>query len=253
MEAVVSLCFCFGTKWTYDKRAVQCTFVWSWWWSEVANRCTSKYHLSSVQPKAHFQDMQKKTGFVLRHDDQNTNIRWVITDSEETGTALLDMSRGYDEGNSLAMILTPTLQLCRWNYQAASSSLVPRQTVVDQNSADVKGEGSRVTWDLIKRVRGCFLFNTYTTAFWCSEYYVYRERMLSFGNGSQYSYIHIKATSSVLFWLLMFINIACKNFEGLCQQFVISLRGLPHGKKLNAALNLPVKKMKWSEWSVPII
>lgn len=48
------------------------------------------------------------------------------------------MSRGYDEGNSLAMILTPTLQLCRWNYQAASSSLVPRQTVVDQNSAGVE-------------------------------------------------------------------------------------------------------------------
>lgn len=146
--------FCFGTKWTYDKCAV--TFVWSWCWSEAANCCASKYHLSSVQPNAHFQDMQKKTGFVLRRDDQNTNIRWVITDSEETGTAVLDMSRGYDEGNSLAMISTPTLQLCRWNYQAASSSLVPRQTVVDQNSADVEGEGSRVTWDLIRRVRGCF-------------------------------------------------------------------------------------------------
>lgn len=49
--------------------------------------------------------------------------------------------------------------------------------------------------------------------------------------------------------LLMFIDIACKNFKVLCQQFVISLRGLPNGKKLNAALNLPVKKMKWSEWS----
>lgn len=161
--------FCFGTKWTYDKRAV--AFVWSWCWPEVVNRCTSKYHLGSVQPKAHFQDMQKKTGFVLRRDDQNTNIRWVITDSEETGTAVLDMSRGYDEGNSLAMILTPTLQLCRWNYQAASSSLVPRQTVVDQNCAGVEGKGSRVTWDLIRRVRG-FLFNSYTTAFWCSEYYL---------------------------------------------------------------------------------
>lgn len=153
MVAVSRYFFRFGAKWT-DKCAV--TFFWSRWWSEVANGCTSKYHLSSVQPKAHFQDMQKKTGFVLRRDDQNTNIRWVITDSEETGTALLDISRGYDEGNSLAMFLTPTLQLCRWNYQAASSSLVPRQTVVDQDSADVEGEGSRVTWDLIRRVRGCF-------------------------------------------------------------------------------------------------
>lgn len=139
-----------------------------------------KYHLSSVQPKAHFQDMQKKTGFVLRHDDQNTNIRWVITDSEETGTALLDISSGYNEENRLAMIFTPMLQLCRWNYQAASSSLVPRQTVVDHNSADVEGEGSRVTWDLIRRVRGCFYLTVTQLLF---DVMNIRERMLSFGNG----------------------------------------------------------------------